>query len=80
MEVPLPEREDRKEGSRVFFLKAISAVGLFIVPAGHLMRQRADEDWMCSSEAGLTWELRVTSESTGTRSLELGAVPVKTVK
>lgn len=39
MEVPLTEREDRKEGSRVFFLKVLSTGGhgVFTVPPGHFM-------------------------------------------
>lgn len=63
MEGPLIEREDRKEGSQVFFLEVISTVGTVyslclqdIVRDGEQMKI-----WMCSSEAGLTWELRVTS-------------------
>lgn len=63
MEVPLTEREDRKEGSRVFFLKVLSTVGIvYSLCLQDILRAREQmKIWMCSSEAGLTWELRVTS-------------------
>lgn len=40
MEVPLTENDDKKEESRVFFLKVVSHCGhgVFIVPTGHFTR------------------------------------------